>query len=148
MFRWPNLQAKCNQAILFTFWNRTGQFLVSFKEICNEKYARYKDNFFASGKFGGVTFTPVYYNPEERTKKESIENQTKAEIEKMVLELTDIMPSTEYGALFKNAVRALKGKKKEKFIDLYYEVANSLSEQWADADVDTLEPDTFEIVHD
>ncbi len=122
--------------------------LVYFKNICNENYVRYKDSFFAIEKFGGVTFTPVYYTPEERTKKESIENQTTAEIDKMVFELTDIMPSTEYAALFKNAVRVLKGKENEKFIDLYYDVANSLSEQLADADVGTLEPDTFEMVQD
>ncbi len=130
---------------MFTFRNRTGYLILLYLSKTSAMKTTYgiKTTFLQVGSLveSHLLLCIILLK--------SIENQTNAETEiaKMVLELIDIMPSTEYAALFKNAVRALKGKK-EKFIDLYYEVANSLSEQLADADVDTLEPDTFEMVQD
>ncbi len=123
--------------------------LASFKATCNTNYTQYKTNFFETGKFSGSIFSPVYYTPEERAKKESVENQTKAEIEKTIIGLMDIMPCTETASLFRQAMINIRGKTKQKYIDLYYEVANSLSEQLAETDVGTLEapePERDEVV--
>ena len=45
-------------------------------------------------------------------------------------------------------MRALKGKKKVKYVDLYYEVASNLSEQLAETDVGTLEPEIFDMIQE
>ena len=83
-----------------------------------------------------MKLSPIYYTSEERSRKESIENQTKAEIEKRILALTDTMPSAESARLFRESMQAIKIKKKEKYIKLFYDVVASLTKQLADTVVE------------
>ena len=102
-----------------------------------------KETFLKAGNFRGVKLSPIYYTPEERRKKESIENQTKVEIQKLIVDLTDITPSVDTAAFFKNEMQAIKWKKKETYIELYHEVVSSLSEQMNETDVATVDCGDF-----
>ncbi len=119
--------------------------LASMKETCNSNYMDCKQSFFESGAFSRVKLRPIYYTPEERMKKESIENQTKAEIEKKIIALVDTMPCAESASVFRDFIKAVKSKKKEKYIELYYDVVSSLTEQLAHSAVETIQSETLEV---
>ncbi len=72
-----------------------------------------KETFLKAGNFRGVKLSPIYYTPEERRKKESIENQTKVEIQKLIVDLTDIMPSVDTAASLKTKCKQSNERRKK-----------------------------------
>ena len=99
---WSNLQTNHEQALSGCALDIS---LPSVKDTCNTNYTQYKDNFFESGKFSGKQPSSCITHLKNRRKSGVLKIKSKAAIEKMIMGLMDIMPSTESASLFREAMK-------------------------------------------